>query len=448
MITFDREEAPLPGHRLYTRVTTFKAWGAGGERRRSFEAYRSRGRKVTWPLEPGNWSTCRLIRPDVAKHWLPPEDPEYWLEGRLCRFPESIVTGRRWAWPVRTGYFNPLKTIMFRRRAIIVQQNDGPTAEWLAERNAAGFAKSHGEDGNRIERALVAEKSPLVATLRQVGELIRPPVVASNDNQPSGEVDDENAGTGMERKHNQGSILPSVPMLLRAYDAGVASGVRELKDGWHRIGPVEGRRKLTGLIFLDGELVAYGDDRGRRRKPRYDAKVAEAEVDPDSETAKHTAAQTDENKAYTKMKAAGAYVSAQSPNAPRSLNPPPRTARAVANDNVLAKAIANTAVMPTVKKLPDGVAAEYGRLAGIAELKGVGGSSAPMPEALSEMDRADQLEAAGFRRRDLEVIEEILADASFRTIGLQFGYAESSASRMGRKVVEDTLERISKKIAA
>ena len=75
-------------------------------------------------------------------------------------------------------------------------------------------------------------------------------------------------------------------------------------------------------------------------------------------------------------------------------------------------------------------------------------SSAPMPEALSEMDRADQLEAAGLHRRDLEVVEEILADASFRTIGLQFGYAESSASRMGRKVVEDTLKRISEKIAA
>ncbi|WP_156392836.1 hypothetical protein [Rhizobium sp. Root1220] len=330
--------------------------------------------------------------------------------------------------------------------------NDGPSAEWRAERDAAGFALDYGSEGNRIERALVKEKSPLVATLRQVTELMRPPVVAANDNEPSNdEGQPGNSGKGHERVHNQGCITPSVPMLLRAHQAGMASGVRELDKGWHRIGPTDGKRKLTGLIFLNGELIAYGDDTGRKRRPDYKAnRASEAVIDDESETAKHIAAQPEENRSYIRLAGRERYISSQRPDAPGSIATPPRTARAIANDNELAKAVANTPVMPAVKKLPDGPAKDYGRLAGIAETIGTGEgkASAPMHDVLSEMERAEQLGSAGFDADDLAVIDAILTDASFRTIGLARGYAESSAHRMGRKVVEDILTRLSEKIAA
>lgn len=447
----------LPGLRLYTHAWTIRMWGAGGRRNASFESYSSRGRKVTWPVEHGNWSTCRRLRPDVAKHWLPPELPEYWLEDRLCRFPESIVTGRRWVRPESFGYFNPFRvrstrnhTGGIRQYGLVSQPNDGPSADWLARRNRSGFATSYGQGGTRIERALVAERSPLVVTLRWMRELMRPPVIAVNDNQPPDEAGENNGGTGFERIHNQGCITPSVPMLLRAYRAGTATGVRELKDGWHRIGPTKGRSMLTGLIFQDGQLVAYGDDRGRKCKPAYKADPLGLVFDKDSETAKHVAAEPEENVAYTKLKAAGVYVSSQRPDAPGAISPAPRTVRAVANDNILAAAIANTPVMPAVKKCPDGVAHEYGRLAGLAEMKGAGDgkTSAPLHDALMEMDRAARMASAGIDEHDLDIVEDILCDSSFRAIGMRFTDKKSSASHVGRKAVEDTLEKISKKIAA
>lgn len=387
-----------------------------------YETYDSRG--WTIPAKPADipWADYepKRIRPFRA----PPRVPTDYWHGMRAPTPTCSVVAR--------------------------QPNDGPSAEWLAERNSAGRATSHGEDGTRIERALVADKSPLAITLRRVRELMRPPIVASNDNEPAEEGDEKSRGSGFERVHNQGSILPSIPVLLRAYAPKIETSQRKVTNGWHLVGQTAGLRKLTGLIFQNGELIAYGDDKGRRRKPRYDTKVAEAMVDEDSETAKHIAAQPAEDAAYTRFKAAGYYVSAQSPSAGQSLASPPRTARAVANDNMLVKAVANTNIMPLITVLPDGVAHKYGRLAGVAEMKGVddGKTSAAKNEALSELERADKLKAAGIRRDDLDVIEQVLADGSFRTVGLQFGYAESSASKSGRRVVEAALRRISEKIAA
>nr|CAD6606439.1 hypothetical protein RKHAN_01874 [Rhizobium sp. Khangiran2] len=166
--------------------------------------------------------------------------------------------------------------------------------------------------------------------------------------------------------------------------------------------------------------------------------------------AKHVERQPSENGTYIRLAGRERYISSQRPDAPGSISPPPRTARAAANDNTLKEAIANTKVMPPVKRLPDGVATDYGRLAGISDINGIGegATSAPMHEALSEMDRADELASAGFDAEDLLVVDAILDDASFRTIGLAKGYAESSAHRMGRKAVANVLKKISEKIAA
>lgn len=470
-MTFDRKAALPLGHRLYTSASTLASWGSGGERGPASESYESRGRRMTWAEfyavalyyieNPHLIDTSKLaaVAP-LSSRRTPKKKPpvEFWTAGREYRFPESVATGLEWKWlpalgadvPANArrrspGYTVPTRPVVRQ----ILAGNDGPTSEWLAERNAAGFAIDYGTEGNRIERALVKDRSPLVATLRQVTELMRTPAVAANDNAPSDE-DGVDCGTGLEKVHNQSAFRPSVPVLLRAYEAGIETGSRTVKDGWHRIGKADGKGKLTGLTFMKGELVEYGDDRGRKRRPSYNPKIAEAVAADKSETARHEAAQPGENIAYTKLKAAGTYLSVQSPDAPRSLAPPPRTARAVANDNMLRKAVENTKTMPPVTRLPDGVAHEYGRLAGVADLTGVGEgkTSAPMHDALSEMDRAEKLEAAGLYANDLDVIEDILSDASFRSIGLKRRYAESSASAMGRKVVEDVLERISKKIAA
>ncbi|MBP2560351.1 hypothetical protein J2857_003120 [Neorhizobium galegae] len=397
----------------------------------------SRGRRIAW-------SRLNLLRAEYYEERpeLLPADPN-WRDLRPIEpqedRPADILSRSQ-----KSSWFDtpPGPSVTVRR------ENDGPTAEWLAERDAAGIATNHGREGNRIERALVEDKSPLAATLRQVAELLRPPVVAANDNTPP--AADANPGKEGERVHNQGSILPSVPMLLRAYAPLIETSQRRQDGGWYIIGTTDGRRKLTGLIFRDGELIAFGDDRGRKCRPDYVADPLGLVFDKGSETAKHIERRQEENRAYTRLSGAGLYLSDQRTDAPRSLAPPPRTARAVANDNILSKAKANTTVMPPVTKLPDGVAREYGRLAGIAEANGTneGATSAPLHEALAEMERAEKFEAAGFDRGDMEVVEDILSDASFRTIGLARGYAESSAHRMGRKVVEDVLKRVSTKIAA
>lgn len=335
------------------------------------------------------------------------------------------------------------------RRNVVTRPNDGPSPDWLAERNAAGTATEYGSDGNRIERALVKEGSPLVPVLRQVAELMRPAMVVANDNyQPTDDGGESNSGFGCERVHNQGSITPSVPLLLRAFDDGRKRGTRAI-DTFVEIGGKDADC-FHGLQFFKGELIAYGNDRGRKCKPAYKADPLGLTFDKDSEAAKHVERQPTENGSYLRLAGRGRYISSQRPDAPGSIAPPPRTARAAANDNDLAAAIANTPVMPPVKMLPDGVAKEYGRLAGIADINGVGegATSAPMHEALSELERAEQLQAAGFDDGDLAIIDAILDDASFRTIGLAKGYAESSAHRTGRKVVEKVLKRISDKIAA
>lgn len=453
----------LPQGQGHTRAKTVESWGAGGKH--AFGAandnYSSRGRQVTWPTVPGDWSTCRRIKPATPSKHRQQDIVETWLDGRLCRFPTTI-TGGIWERPVGAPPANDNTP----RRNVVRLPNDGPTREWLAERNAAGFAVDYGSEGSRIERALVKEKSPLVGALRQVAELLRPPVIAANDNAPVNDDGERaNSGKGHERVHNQGSITPSVPMLLRAVSDGMRPRVvchpdgsmtridahHRVAGGWHLSGWTDGVKKLHGVIINNGEIIAYGDDKGRKRRPDYKAnRATEAVVDEISETAKHVAAQPEENQTYTHLRGGGTYISHQRPDAPGSIAPVPRTARAAANDNELQAAISNTPVMPPIRRLPDGVAVDYGRLAGIAETKGVGEgkTSAPMHDALSELERQEELAAAGFHDEDLAVVDAILSDSSFRTIGLQFRYAESSAHRMGRKVVEDVLTRISEKIAA
>lgn len=441
---FNRK-AMLAGHRFYSSARSISEWGTGGPRANGHEAYDSRGWLVPPKPEHIAWEDYapRRIRPFRAAPRAPAAD---WGGSRMS--------------PHQRG-------VPWRR------ENDGPTDEWLSERNAAGTATKHGQAGTRIERVLVEERSPLIVALRQVKELLRPAEMAANDNTPPSDTDG-NSGMGAERVHNQSAFAPSVPEIMAAVSSVFRSHVvtKKRRDGGNGrqrdivrrhaacgfsfiegnvlLGTTDWRRKLVGLLFRNGELIAYGDYKGRKCRPAYIADHLGLVIDEESETAKHIAAQPAENLSYAKLKSVCAYVSGQSPNAPRPLAPPPRTARAAANDNVLAAARTNTKVMPAVQKLPDGVAYGYGRLAGIADLTGTGDgkTSAPYHDVLSELDREEKLAAAKIDTSDLEVLDAIMDDESFRSIGLRFGYAESSAHRMGRRVIEKTLQRISEKIAA
>lgn len=422
-MTFNRKNAVPRGHRLYTSVATVLEWGRHGPRFTAHETYDSRGWLV--PTKPAHIEWKDYAPKRIRPFRSPPRiGSTAWIGSRI---------------------------VVRRPGATFRLPNDGPSCAWLAERNAAGTADKHGQHATRIERLLVAEQSPLIVPLRLVKELMRPPVTAANDNRPVGGEDAEaSSGNGTERVHNQGSITPSVPMLMAAYRDGMDNGGISFVEGNVLLGSTNWRGKLTGLIFRDGELIAYGDYKGKKRRPAYTADPLGLVYDEKSETEKHVEAQPAEDKSYTRLKSASTYVSAQSPYAPRSLAPPPKTVRAAANDDVLASAIANTKCMPPVKRLPDGVAFDYGRLAGVSAMKGVsnGGSSAGMHEVLTEMERAENMAAAGIDEVDLEVLDAILDDASFRSIGLSFEHPESSASHEGRKIVERTLKKISEKIAA
>ncbi|MBA4776677.1 MAG: hypothetical protein H2044_13560 [Rhizobiales bacterium] len=436
---FDRKaELPL-GHRFYTSASTLASWGSGGQRAGANETYDSRG----WVVAP---------KP-VGIEW------SEFSPKRIRPFRSSMrVASSEWVAPL-AAVAAPGVTVRM--------PNDGPSADWRTERDSAGIADKHGQHATRIERWLVEKQSPLVIPLRMVKERLRPAVTVSNDNRPETDNADGNAGVGAERVHNQSSILPSVPEVLAAVSAAYRPHIVTKKcrsghalDILHRhagcgfsfvegntlLGSTNWRSKLTGLVFRSGELVAYGDANGRKRLPAYKADPLGLVRDDESETAKQEALQPLEDASYTRLKSAHTYVSAQSSDAPRALAPSARTARAIANDNVLAAAKANTKSMPTITRLPDGVAHEYGRLAGISESRGNG--SAPMHEVLAEIERSQELVGAGLAHDDLEIVDAILDDASFRTIGLLKGYAESSAHRMGRKVVEGSLQRISQNIAA
>lgn len=351
------------------------------------------------------------------------------------------------------------------RSAPIRLASDGPSSTWLSERDAAGTETNYRYRGNRIEKALVKEQSPLVITLRRLAELMRPAATAVTvDIQAGGEEDaSRNTGFGTERLHNQGAFNPSIPELMQALSDGMRTRVVRDKSGkltrispshhfsqernglWHRIGSCLGKGKLTGLEFFAGEMVAYGDNKGRKRQPDYNADHLGLTYEKESVTARQVERQEDENRSYLSLPAASKYEAANDNNAPRALGAPPKTGRAARAAKWLSEA-ANDNV--PVTRLPDGVAAGYGRLAGISEPKPYGATSTPRHEALDEMDRAEAFAGLGLDTDDWEVIDAVLDDESFRTIGLRRGHAESSAHKSGRRAVEAALRKISEKIAA
>lgn len=397
------------------------------------------GKIVTWPTEPGDWTTCEYPAPKAKTRARPAHKApqEFWLNGRGCRFPNSYTGLPRWTPPPKAINDNSPQ----RARPVMHRENDARVAGWLSVRDATGVATEYGQAGSRIERALVKDCNGMVIVLRRVRELLRPPLTAANDNQPT-EGDDEgeevNSGVGLEYIHNQGSMSPSIGAMIAALADGLrprvvrdtggslhrfTGGLRpryeydddgnmiENTGGWRASGSfleIGGRfvGRFHGLQKQDGVITSVSNSKGNRARLEYRVGSAtEVELPADSETARHLAAQPADNASYLRLGAA-------------------------ANDNAVTAA---------------GMAWQYGRLAGIAEAKGVA-ASAPMHDVMAELDRRDAAVSAGLTAAEVELIDLIYTGASFRSIGLSYGYAQSSAHRMGRKIVVDTLRDIGRRL--
>ncbi len=412
MPTFDRSAECPKGHRFYTSLNTMKTWGFGGQRAPgATEEYETQGWLVTRPPEGRAWDDYHPAR--LRRVLRQPVEPQGWLGAIKA--------------PAKRG-------------TVIPFPNDGPSADWLAHRNAAGHATRTDRPVTMVEGALVRSKSPLIITLRRVSELMRPiTMTAANDNELDDD-EDANPGVGFERKHDQSNMLPSIPEMLAAFADGMRPrvvtdkggkmkrypGGRTFQGGWQLIGTTDHGYRLSGLIFINGELIAYGDYNGRRRKPKYlDGVVTERKFDDDSVTADHVRRQDGENDTYIRL------GSDRQP---------------AANDNAPPMAIDGV----PVRRFPAGIAAGYGRLAGVSEPKGAGKgrTRAPRSEVLNEMERTDRLAEMELDQCDLDIIEDVLADFSFTRIAQERGYAQSSAHRSGKRLVENALTRISEKIAA
>ena len=316
-------------------------------------------------------------------------------------------------------------------------------------------AKPKPDQGNRIERALVKEKSPLVATLRQIAELMRPAKTDETVDMGGGDDDeggDKNTGYGTEQKHNQSSFTPSIPKLLNEYAEGIKIGTSYHHDksgesvtiGGKTPGTA-GRMKFHGLRFHRGKLVLYGDN-GRMRVPKYTGTKNGLAYGKDSETERHVKETKANNLSYLALPGTAPLRGAPAnDNAPRSPSPAFRTDDAAAARLALDSAANDNA---PITYCPDAIAAGYGRLGGISESAGPGSTTAPRHAALDEMDRAETFADMNVDEADIEIIEAILADESFRAIGTRLGFAKSSAHKSGRQAVERALETISKKIAA
>ena len=371
--------------------------------------YVSRGKTCSWPSTPGDWLTSKSIRvkkrePEEVADW------EIWIGARLA--PAANDNNR-----------------------VVLRPDDGPVPGRLAEVGAADGQYEDVLPGTLITRNLAGTDAG--ATLDKLAELLRPAdLIADNDNNAE-DADDEtaNGGWGLETKLLSSSVRPSIPALLEAYADGLrprvtierngrvvrfAGGTRFVSrkvtedekevtvDEFIEIGGRDSAGKFHGVQFFRGELIAYGQN-GRRRRPWVDATEASRSLPLDMSEEEYAAALVAEEQS-----GALGYL-------------------AIGRQNAAAPY-------------------RYGQLAGISEPigVGVGKTSAPAHDALSEIDRA--IDAADLLSRlnadSLAVASEALDGESFSRIATARGFSESSASKTGKRIVIRALSEIKLALAA
>lgn len=127
----------------------------------------------------------------------------------------------------------------------------------------------------RIERALVKSHPNAARKFYNLRELMRPALISANDNFSDADIEPHERDWGLERGHSQGNIRPTIPDMMRAYEAGVPHGVTyntKNEASFTRIGKrVDG--KFVGLHIGHGEGASlfYGDRKGRKKTAKYEA---------------------------------------------------------------------------------------------------------------------------------------------------------------------------------
>lgn len=367
----------------------------------------------------------------------------------------SSYTGRTaWTPPPRLAAAND----NLPARRIVRREGDGPSPEWLATRDAAGTATASGKAGTRVGRAMAREDTASARLLFAATELLRPADMAANDNEPS-----DNSGIGLETVQRD---RPSRSEMRRAIAEGMRPRVIVRRDGTTLkfAGGVSARGDCLeiggsigglffGLRYVNGVLVAYGDSLGNMRRPWIDAtRATKAHVDPGSATAAHIADGPSVAERYLSLRGTTLPAGEAWPDAPRALPSEP-TARAIAAQAILDAAWGRTD--PAEVRwgfCAPGVAATYGLLSGVSDMKGVGAgkTAAPQHQTLAEIDRADAGDdlRAHLSERAIRVLEAVAAGEAYRGIGLAEGYAAKSAHVSGKRAVQNAMAEIKSALAA
>lgn len=343
-------------------------------------------------------------------------------------------------------------------RPVVRREGDGPSPEWLAARDAAGTATGSGKAGTRIGRAIARENKESARLLSAALELMRPADVAANDNEPS-----DNSGIGLETVQRD---RPSRGEMRRAIAEGMRPRVITRRDGTtlRFAGGISARGDCLeiggsigglffGLRYVNGALVAYGDTTGKMRRPWIDAtRATKAHVDPDSATAAHLADGPSVAERYLSLRGTRLPIGAHWPDAPRAL-PSEATPRAIAAQAILDAAWSRTD--PAEVRwgfCAPGIAATYGLLSGVSDLKGTGAgkTTAPQHQTLAEIDRADAGDdlRARLSEKAVRVLEAVATGEAYRTIGIAEGYAEKSAHVSGKRAVQNAMAEIKSAMAA
>ncbi|MHC5230441.1 hypothetical protein [Brucella sp. LJL56] len=368
--------------------------------------------------------------PDSAPRYETSEPPRAAIRPRSITVPHPVNDNR----PARkTARSVPCRAAQRRQvEASLKATTDAIAAHALrmAERTASTGQLS---TPDRIARALEKHDPTIGKAFYRLRELMRPPLIAANDNLADPDVEDRDRAWGLERKHNQSSMTPSIPKMLRAYKRGQAIGVRyhnrHSRDKSFTWVGGRVRGKFTGLFIGHGEgaPMFYQNDDGRRQKAKYrDGILTERELDHDQEAEKQA----------LQMAGLASYI-------------------ALKRGPVLRGVLEDSYVIGhrRFQRYSPGVASykptDYGRLC-ISDMKGVGEgkTTAPAMAEMAEIYRANTAAdfLIGLPATDKLVVETMLVADSFSEVAAAAG--KEPTAHNGKRLVLAALQKYSEKIAA
>lgn len=372
--------------------------------------------------------------PDSAPRYETSEPPRATIRQRSITVPNAVNDNR----PARTTARSvPDKATQRAQVNASMKATAGAIAAHAARMASKAASTGQLSTPDRIARALEKHDPAIGKAFYRLRELMRPPIVAANDNFAEPDIEEKDRAWGLERKHNQSCMKPSPRALIAAYDRGAALGIQYFKPkkhGEHYRTWVGGRvgRKFVGILFNHGEngKVYYGDKRGRRQSVRYEeGPLTKRKLDPDQAKDEH------------ELQLAGltSYM---------ALNRGPLL-RGVLEERYLisGKRPRRHSIYST------GVASykptDYARLC-ISEMKGVGegATTAPAMAEMAEIDRANTAAdfVGGLSATERTILETMLVADSFSEVAAAVG--KEPTAHNGKRLVLAALQKYSEKIAA